>query len=269
MAAALIRDGIRHGKRLLRGTFGFLRLMEARNKAVLGWTAVGLRRREDAEVRRLAAVLGRRPSALVATVVPTYRRPEGLRRAVATALAQTVRDQVVIVVDDGAGLPELPDDPRLFAVSLARNAAVAGVVRNVGIRLTSSRYVAFLDDDNEWEPDHLERAIEVLSAPGGPDAVYTALRRLRPDGSEMDVLSVPFDRRHAAEEGFLDTNAVVARRTGALHFSRLRRPPQVVPREDWELVFRYSRSHRVEHLPVPTVRYLVNPASYWSSWSEH
>ncbi|KJK42891.1 hypothetical protein UK12_34785, partial [Saccharothrix sp. ST-888] len=53
--------------------------------------SVPWRRRDDAEVRRLAAELGRRPSALVARVIPTYRRPEGLRRAVATALAQTVR----------------------------------------------------------------------------------------------------------------------------------------------------------------------------------
>ncbi|WP_441246867.1 glycosyltransferase family 2 protein [Kitasatospora sp. McL0602] len=253
-------------KQQLRDTFGFLRLMETRNKAVLGWTAVGLRRQEDAEVRRLAAGLGPRPATLVATVIPTYRRPEGLRRAVASALAQTVRDQLVVVVDDGAGLPELPADPRLVAVSLARNCAVAGVVRNVGIRLTSSRYVAFLDDDNEWEPDHLAQALARLEAPGGPDAVYTALRRVHPDGTDMDVLSVPFDRRHAAEEGFLDTNAVVARRTRALHFSRLRRTAEVIPREDWELVFRYSRTHTVEHLPAPTVRYLVNPESYWTAW---
>ncbi|MER5636116.1 glycosyltransferase family A protein [Kitasatospora sp. NPDC002227] len=257
---------LHHGKRLLRETFGFLRLMEARNKVVLGRTAIALRRQEDEEVRRLAGQLGELPETLVATVIPTYRRPEGLRRAVASALAQTVGDQLVIVVDDGAGLPELPEDKRLVAVSLSRNSAVAGVVRNVGIRLTRSRYVAFLDDDNEWEPDHLAQALAALEAPGGPDAVYTALRRAHPDGTELDVLSVPFDRRHAAEEGFLDTNAVVARRTGGLYFSRLRRTPEVVPREDWELVFRYSRRHTVAHLPVPTVRYLVNPESYWSAW---
>ncbi|AUG76348.1 family 2 glycosyl transferase [Kitasatospora sp. MMS16-BH015] len=260
-------NALRHGKRLLRETVGFLRLMEARNKVVLGRTALALRRQEDAEVARLKAELGALPQVLVTTVIPTYRRPEGLRRAVASALAQTVKDQLVIVVDDGAGLPELPLDHRLVAVSLSRNCAVAGVVRNVGIRLTDSRYVAFLDDDNEWEPDHLEQALAALQAPGGPDAVYTALRRTHPDGTELDVLSVPFDRHHAAEEGFLDTNAVVARRTKALHFSRLRRTPEVVPREDWELVFRYSRHHRVAHLPVPTVRYLVNPESYWSNWS--
>jgi hypothetical protein len=237
---------------LLKRAFGWLVLFELRNKVLLLPSAVRLRRLEDAETRRLTAVVGPVPQALVATVIATHRRPDALRAAVASALAQTVRDQVVIVVDDGAGLPELPDDPRLFAVSLARNTAVAGVVRNVGIRLTRSRYVAFLDDDNLWEPDHLERALAVLEAPGGPDGVYTALRRVLPDGTERDVL---------------DTNAFVARRAGSLHFRRLRRTPRVLPREDWELVYRYSRGHAVRHVPHATVRYLVNPGSFYTTWS--
>jgi hypothetical protein len=252
---------------LLKRAFGWLVLFELRNKVLLLPSAVRLRRLEDAETRRLAAVVGPVPEALVATVIATHRRPDALRAAVASALAQTVRDQVVIVVDDGAGLPELPDDPRLFAVSLARNTAVAGVVRNVGIRLTRSRYVAFLDDDNLWEPDHLERALAVLEPPGGPDGVYTALRRVLPDGTERDVLSVEFDRRRAARESFLDTNAFVARRDGSLRFSRLRRTPEVLPREDWELVYRYSRGHTVRHVPHATVRYLVNPGSFYTTWS--
>lgn len=253
---------------LLKRVFGWLVLFEARNKLLLAPSAVRLRRFEDIETRRLAAALGsHRPSALVATVIATHRRPEALLRAVDAALGQSVADQVVIVVDDGAGLPALPDDPRLTAVSLSRNIGVAGVVRNVGIRLTRSRYVAFLDDDNLWEPDHLERALAVLEPPHGPDGVYTALRRVLPDGTERDILSVPFDRRRAARESFLDTNAFVARRNGSLRFSRLRRTPEVLPREDWELVYRYSRSHSVRHVPHATVRYLVNPASFYTTWS--
>jgi hypothetical protein len=252
------------GKRL----FGWHVLFELRNKLMLGHTAWALRRTEDAEVRRLATEA--RPTApgqaLVATVIATYRRPEALRAAVASALAQTVEDQVVIVVDDGAGLPDLPDDPRLTAVSLTRNIGVAGVVRNVGIRLTDSRFVAFLDDDNLWERDHLERALGALTAKDAPDAVYTALRRVLPDGTEKDVLSVPFDRRLAARQAFLDTNAFVARRTPELRFSRIRRTRRVLPREDWELVHRYSRRHRVTHLPYVTVRYLANPSSYYTEW---
>ncbi|MEV7242281.1 glycosyltransferase family 2 protein [Streptomyces sp. NPDC093248] len=252
---------------LLKGAFGWLVLFELRNKVLLAPSAVRLRRVENAETRRLAAATTPPPAALVATVIATHRRPAELRAAVRSALDQTVRDQVVIVVDDGAGLPELPDDPRLFAVSLARNTGVAGVVRNVGIRLTRSRYVAFLDDDNLWEPDHLERALAVLEAPGGPDGVYTALRRVLPDGTERDVLSVPFDRRRSARESFLDTNAFVGRRDRTLRFSRLRRTPEVLPREDWELVHRYSRRHTVRHVPHATVRYLVNPGSFYTTWS--
>ncbi|MFJ1968310.1 glycosyltransferase family 2 protein [Streptomyces sp. NPDC087903] len=264
--SALTRRVVRAPWTLLKAVFGWLVLFETRNKILLAPSAIRLRRVENAEVRRLAAGLPATPSALVATVIATHRRPEALRAAVRSALAQSVRDQVVMVVDDGAGLPELPDDPRLFAVSLASNTGTAGVVRNVGIRLTRSRYVAFLDDDNLWEPDHLARALEVLESPGGPDGVYTALRRVLPDGSEQDVLSVPYDRRRAARESFLDTNAFVARRTRSLHFSRLRRTPEVLPREDWELIHRYGRGHRVFHVPHPTVRYLVNPASFYTRW---
>ncbi|MFE7413221.1 glycosyltransferase family 2 protein [Streptomyces laurentii] len=251
---------------LLKRRFGWLVLYELRNKVLLAPTAWRLRRFEDAETARLTRVLGRRPAAWVVTVIATHRRPEALRRAVRSALGQTVRDHVVLVVDDGAGLPRLPDDTRLFAVSLSRNTGVAGVVRNIGIRLTDSPYVAFLDDDNQWEPDHLRHTLAALDAPGGPDGVYTALRRIRPDGTERDVLSVPFDRRRAAHAAFLDTNAFVARRTPALHFSRLRRTPRVLPREDWELIRRYARTHRVAHLPRPTVRYLVNPDSHYTAW---
>jgi len=273
-------------KGLLRSRFGWLPLYELRNKILYAHTVPRVWLFESSEVRRLRSSLPLGAAPLVTTVIPTYRRPESLAAAVRSALAQTVGDQRVIVVDDGGGLSELPDDPRLVAVSLARNTAVLGVVRNVGIRLADSEFVAFLDDDNEWEPEHLETALRVLrgedglrgGAGGGDDGragrprrlagVYTALRRVFPDGRELDVLSVPFDRRLAREEGFLDANGFVARRSRALRFSRLRRDRGVLPREDWATLYRYSRRHPIEHVPVPTVRYLVNPETYYTVWED-
>lgn len=226
---------------------------------------------ENAEVRRLRAQVSAAKDAepaLVTTIIPTYKRPEQLREAVQSALDQTVRDHRVIVVDDGAGLPPLPEDPRLTAVSLARNCAVLGVVRNVGIRLADSRYLAFLDDDNTWEPEHLAVALAALEADPGLAGVYTALRRVLPDGTGHDVLSEPFDRRTARERAYLDANAFVARGTVRLRFSRLRRDRGVLPREDWATLYRYARRHRIAHVPEPTVRYLVNPATYYTTWDE-
>jgi glycosyltransferase involved in cell wall biosynthesis len=149
--------------------------------------------------------------------------------------------------------------------------AIAGVVRNMGARLTRSQYVAFLDDDNEWAPNHLETALAVLEdGPAGPppDLVYTAVRRAFPDGRLMDVLSTPFDKRKLRAEAFIDVNSVVARRFPGLHFSRLKRPKGGTPAEDWELIFRLSYVHRqrIQHIPAETVNYLVNPDAYWSDW---
>ena len=265
-------------KRALRRRFGWIPPYELRNKIRLGHTAVGLRRFEGAEVRRLRPGLPDGPAALVTTVIPTYRRPERLLEAIGSALAQTVHgqpaDQIVLVVDDGGGLPELPVDARVRAVSLRRNTAVAGVVRNVGVRLARSEFVAFLDDDNRWTPDHLEAALDELRGRPGdpvsgarrPDGVYTALVMTRPDGTEVGVLSEPYDRRAAREKSFLDTNTFVVRRSRAVRFSRLRRTREVMPREDWELMYRFGRRHRLVHVPRQTVRYLVNPDAYFTNW---
>ncbi|HEU5332331.1 MAG TPA: glycosyltransferase family A protein [Actinocrinis sp.] len=267
---------IRPVKRIVRRHYGWLPLYELRNKVRYGHTVPRVWLFERAEARRLRSTLTQlqpststSPPPLVTTVIPTYRRPDGLAAAVRSALDQTVRDHLVIVVDDGGGLPdELPQDPRLIAVSLAHNTHVLGVVRNVGIRLARSQYVAFLDDDNSWEPNHLETALGVLGKESKRDlqGVYTAMRRVFPDGRELDILSVPYDRHAAREDGFLDANAFVGRRSRALWFSRMRRDLGVLPREDWATFYRYSRRHPIRHIPIPTVRYLVNPDTYYTVW---
>jgi glycosyltransferase involved in cell wall biosynthesis len=247
----------------LRSTFGTWPLFEARAKAV-GWpdalVASVIERREVRRLARLVEV----PPALVATIIPTHRRPESLARAVRSALAQTMRDQVVVVVDDGAGLPPLPEDERLVAVSLSHNVGRAGVVRNVGIALSRSTHLAFLDDDNEWRPQHLEIALGAMS--DEVDLVYTGVERVRPDGSVLDVLARPFDRHEMATTPYVDTNSIVVRRAPGVRFSRLHRSSPTIPGEDWELVWRLSRRRRVRHVPDVTVTYLVNPSSHFTNW---
>jgi hypothetical protein len=257
--------------RAVRRRFGWLPLYELRNKVLLAHTLPAAWIFENAEVKRLRAQL---PAAWngepvrVATIIPTFRRPGQLVDAVRSALAQTVREQRVIVVDDGGGLPELPDDPRLAAFSLSRNYTRAGVVRNVGIRLADAQYLAFLDDDNTWEPDHLATALAALEDDPALGGVYTALRRMLPDGTDHDVVAEPFDVRTARERAYLDPNTFVARSATGLRFSRLRRDRGLLPREDWVTLYRFSRRHRTGHVPRPTVRYLVNPRSYYTDWDE-
>jgi hypothetical protein len=249
----------------LRRRFGIWPLHEARNRVLMAPGTWRVRRFEDAEVATLLARHGRMGPSLVTTVIPTYRRPELLLRAVRSALAQTVEDHLVIVVDDGGGLPDLPEHPRLRAVSLSRNSAVLGVVRNVGIRLSDSTYLAFLDDDNEWRPDHLEVALSRSAT--GADLVYTALERRRADGTVLDVFGEEYDRRRMADvDNCVDINAVVVRRAPDVLFSRIPRVKATLPKEDWEFVHRLSATRPPAFVPVPTVRYLVNEASYYTAW---
>lgn len=255
-------------RRRLRGTFGIWPLYELRNKLRYGPAALLHLRAERREVARLRGVVGDR-EALVVTVMATFKRPDLLQAAVASALRQDVEGHVVVVVDDGGGdLPALPAAPNLIVVTLSRNTHHLGLVRNVGLALVRSRYVAVLDDDNTWSDDHLAVSLAALEDPG-IDVVYTAVERRLPDGTVMDVLSTPFDRRRLREEAFVDANSIVARRSPGVRFSRIRRGSGRLPPEDWELIWRLSRRHHVLHVPAVTVRYLVNPNSYYSIWSDH
>ena len=83
----------------------------------------------------------------------------------------------------------------------------------------------------------------------------------------MDVLSRSFDRkRFSNESSWVDSNAIVLRRSFTLPFSRLPRTKSTLPKEDWEFVWRVSRKARVVHVPEVTVEYLVNSDSYYTSW---
>ena len=251
----------------VRRRVGFIPLMEWRNQLLMGPAVPGIAWRETREVARLRQSLaGVSVSAAVACIVPTYRRHDRLIAAIDSILKQTFQDFVIIVVDDGGGLPKLQNDPRVIAVSLAKNTGIAGVVRNIGIRLSRSKYVAFLDDDNTWHPEHLALCLERLNA--GQDLVYTAIARRTVGGRELDVVSAPFDRTTLINDGYVDTSAIVVRRADDVRFSRLPRGRTTLPGEDWEFVFRLSRHLRVAHIPIVTVDYLVNPESFYTPWTD-
>jgi glycosyltransferase involved in cell wall biosynthesis len=209
---------------------------------------------------------GTPPTASVAVVIPTFRRPDLLREAVSSVLAQTYKDFVVIIVDDGGGqVRDLPDDDRIHVVRLTRNTKVLGVVNNIGIRLTNSRYIALLNDDNTWRAEHLRLAVAALDR--GAGIVYTGMRRHRRDDSDVDELAVPFSRDRMKTEFFTDSSTLVFRRVNAVHFERTPRGKSDPVKEDWEFVWRYSRHLRTELMPSITVDYLIHDESYLTDWN--
>jgi glycosyltransferase involved in cell wall biosynthesis len=102
----------------------------------------------------------------VSVVIPTYERPDHLRGAIETALGQTVDDLAVIVVDDASATDyatAIADEyDRVRCVRHDENRGPAAA-RNTGIDAATGEYVAFLDDDDRWHEDKIERQAAVLS----------------------------------------------------------------------------------------------------------
>jgi glycosyltransferase involved in cell wall biosynthesis len=105
-------------------------------------------------------------------VIPTHDRPRLLERAVASALAQTVADIQVVVVDDGSAEPvELGlQDPRLLVIRNHR-ALGASAARNAGLRAAAGRWVTFTDDDDELLPDMVQASLEAAEGSSLPQPV--------------------------------------------------------------------------------------------------
>ncbi|QDT14180.1 glycosyltransferase family 2 protein [Alienimonas californiensis] len=110
----------------------------------------------------------------VSAVIPCYNGAAHLRKAVASALVQTVPPREVIIIDDGstddsAAIAEAFGDPVRVLRQLNSGESVA---RNRGIEEAVGTWVAFLDADDLWEPTKIERQL-ALAGPGVV-AVHTA-----------------------------------------------------------------------------------------------
>lgn len=95
-------------------------------------------------------------------IIPTRDRPDLLPRAVESALAQTIDDFEVIVVDDASTKAVyLPEHPRLRVIRLSQPRGGAGA-RNVGTEAAHSRWVTYLDDDDRLLPHMAAVSLEAL-----------------------------------------------------------------------------------------------------------
>ncbi|MBX7149342.1 glycosyltransferase [bacterium] len=101
----------------------------------------------------------------VSVIIPTYNRLVVLKRAIESVLCQTHRDFELIIVDDGStdGTVEFLrtiEDERLRVISISH--AGVSAARNKGITNSRSELVAFLDSDDEWMDDKLEKQLQYI-----------------------------------------------------------------------------------------------------------
>jgi glycosyltransferase involved in cell wall biosynthesis len=112
----------------------------------------------------------------VSVIIPVYRAAADVGVPLDSVFAQTFSDFEVIVVNDGSpNTCELERALELYAsgiryIALTKNCG-AGAARNVGISHARGRYLAFLDADDSWHRDFLERQVSFLEASSSRDLV--------------------------------------------------------------------------------------------------
>lgn len=174
----------------------------------------------------------------IGVVMPTCDRPAALERALQSLVLQTVRPEVVVVVNDGAADVQPVLDSfagRLHIVSLRTQAVRSGssAARNVGLDVIDTPLVAFLDDDNLMWPRWLERAAQFLDSDPDLDIVYgVQLRDVERSSTDKRWFLEPFDLDRLAQGNFIDLNQVVHRASGIRFDRALRRLV------DWDYVLR-------------------------------
>lgn len=100
---------------------------------------------------------------LISVIIPTFNRVDVLSLSIHSVLRQTYRDTEVIVIDDGSTdatldlLASITDRTRY----VRQEHLGVSAARNLGISASSSKLIAFLDSDDEWREDKLEKQLEL------------------------------------------------------------------------------------------------------------
>ena len=104
----------------------------------------------------------------ISVIIPCYNSEKFLKHTVQSVIDQTYKDWELIIVDDKSTDNSLKEaqklaetDTRIKIIPMKENGGVS-VCRNLGMRQASGRYVAFLDSDDIWANDKLERQLKFM-----------------------------------------------------------------------------------------------------------
>jgi glycosyltransferase involved in cell wall biosynthesis len=219
---------------------------------------------------------------LVSVVVPTLDRPKLLLRAIDSVLRQTHQEiELIVVVDrpDPGTISAVRsrDDPRLQLLVTPHPLTAAGA-RNAGADHATGEWVAFLDDDDEWLPNKLERQIAFAS--GRAPALVSCLNRVVTSTATFVWPQVIYDNSGPIDE-YLFNRRSPFRACSFIQTSSFLLPHRLFDKvrfnvesahDDWEFVLRLSKQAgaRIETVPeVLVVLYFEEERPSYTSrtWS--
>lgn len=196
----------------------------------------------------------------VAVVIPAWNAAATIGAALESVAAQTRPPREVIVVDDGSTDDTAAIAARAGVTVLRVPNGGAARARNLGIAAATSPWIAFLDADDTWVPDKLERQAALFDR---YSLSYTDAR-IDLDGASVTVSSVaPCPSGLILESLLLNnvitTSSVVVRRDVILDAGGFPEEQRAV--HDWPLWLRIAAWHPIGFVDAPLVHYRISPDS--------
>ena len=201
----------------------------------------------------------------VSVIIPTYNQARFIPATISSVLEQTYKDFEIIVIDDGSTddtQKELERFGSKIKVILQPNSERA-VSRNNGVKNSTGAYIAFLDSDDLWSPDKLEKQVEVLDNLKDIVLVYGQSYRINDKGEQIKSAK---RQMHGFSgnvfEKLLMRNFIVSA-TPMIKREDFDKTAgfqtKYIPYEDWEFWLRFSLLGEFYFLPTPMSYYRIHP----------
>ena len=207
---------------------------------------------------------------LVTAVITTHKRtPQIVERALKSILSQTYENIEVIVVDDSPADFEQRDAVRAMVEGYADRSVSyiphetckgACAARNTGLAQAAGTYIAFLDDDDEWKPEKIEKQLAGFTS-DRVALVYCDSETVNDTTGEVTV------RKSESHSGRVYEKLIIGNFIGSTSFPLLR--TQAVREaegfdvlmqsaQDYDMWLRLAQKHEVAYVSEPLVIYHVH-----------
>lgn len=199
----------------------------------------------------------------VSVIIVARNREQLIQAAIKSALAQTLKDIEIIVVDDGS-TDRTFDVARSFVGVRAYRIGPNGIswARNYAAQKARSKWLAFLDSDDRWLPEKLEIQLKLLEESGLAFSATDAFL-VDEDGERVALLSErqkPFDGYvffNLVRSNFICTPTVMIHKN--VFWQKGGFDSRMVSAEDYHLWLRVSYTHPLFYVPTPLVEYCDHP----------
>ncbi|ASJ01661.1 glycosyltransferase [Thermococcus gorgonarius] len=204
----------------------------------------------------------------VSVIIPTYNRDALLKRAIESVLNQSFDDFEVLVIDGARSestrelVRSLGDGRIRYIPQKGRGIANA---RNLGVLKARGEFIAFLDDDDRWREDKLERQLELFrELPESYGLIYTAFTYYYLEKNRVLGIKHPKASgnvyKYLLKDNITGTSTIIVKRDCFKKAGLFRE--SFVTCEDWDMWLRMSRICLFGAIGEPLVDYSVHPGQF-------